>query len=58
MYFEVLVSIKEYKLIFYGFSKIVSSSVREYLRIYFYPGVLENVFVNVCENHKLYFQVF
>ena len=58
MYFEVLVSIKEYKLKFYGFSKNVSSSVKEYLRIYFYPGVLENVFVNVWENQKLYFQVF
>ena len=29
MYFEVLVSIKEYKLKFYGFSKNVSSSVFE-----------------------------
>ena len=58
MYFEVLVSIKEYKLKLYGFSKNVSSSVKEYLRIYFYPGVLENVFVNVWENQKLYFQVF
>ena len=48
MYFEVLVSIKEYKLKFYGFSKNVSSSVREYLRIYFYPGVSENVHICKC----------
>ena len=36
MYFEVLVSIKEYKLKFYGFSKNVSSSV------------FENVFLSWC----------